>query len=80
MPSHFAREIHADLLLMDDREGVIAARSKGLTVTGMLGALGLAAHHGLLNLAQAFDRLKLTNFHYRQDVMDQSLNEVTRKE
>lgn len=38
-----AIEIHADLLLMDDREGVLAARNKGLTVTGTLGPLGLAA-------------------------------------
>jgi predicted nucleic acid-binding protein len=75
-----ALEIHADLLLMDDREGVIAARSRGLTVTGTLGALGLAAQHGLLNLAEAFDRLKQTNFHYRQDVIGRLFNEVTGKE
>ena len=74
-----AVEIHADLLLMDDREGVIAARSKGLTVTGTLGVLGLAAHHGLLNLAEAFDRLKRTNFHYRQEIMDQLLDEISGK-
>lgn len=29
-----ALELHADLLLMDDEEGVIAARGKGLEVTG----------------------------------------------
>lgn len=32
-----AIELRADLLLMDDREGVIAARSKGFAVTGTLG-------------------------------------------
>jgi predicted nucleic acid-binding protein len=60
---------------MDDREGVIAARSKGLTVTGTLGVLGLAAQHGLLDLSEAFDRLKSTNFRYRQATLDALLNE-----
>ena len=74
-----AVELDADLLLMDDREGVIAARSKGLTVTGTLGVLGLAAQHDLLNLAEAFGRLKRTNFHYRQETMDQLLGEISAK-
>jgi predicted nucleic acid-binding protein len=60
---------------MDDREGVIVARSKGLVVTGTLGVLGLAATRGLLNLVEAFDRLKQTNFRYRQETMDQLLKE-----
>ncbi len=72
-----AIELHADVLLMDDREGVLAARSKGLTVTGTLGVLGLAAQHGLLDLAEAFDRIKRTNFRYRQDIMDALLAEAS---
>ena len=32
-----AVELHADLLPMDDRKGVLAARRKGLAVTGTLG-------------------------------------------
>ena len=79
MPSRLPWSLHADLLLMDDREGVIAARSKGLTVTGTLGVLGLAAQHDLLNLAEAFGRLKGTNFHYRQETMDQLLGEISGK-
>ena len=71
-----ALELHADLILMDDREGVAAARSRGLTATGTLGVLGLAAQQGLLNLADAFSRIKLTNFRYRQDIMDALLAEV----
>lgn len=72
-----AVELNADLLLMDDREGVLAARSKGLTVTGTLGVLGLAAHRSLLNLAEAFHRIKRTNFRYRQDTMDALLAEAS---
>jgi predicted nucleic acid-binding protein len=46
-----AIELHADLLLMDDREGVIAARSEGFAVTGTLGVLSLAAESRLLDLS-----------------------------
>jgi predicted nucleic acid-binding protein len=70
-----AVEIHADLLLMDDEEGVIVARGKGLEVTGTLGLLSRAAQRQLLNLADAFERVKRTNFRYRQDIMDQFLAE-----
>ena len=62
-----AIEFHADLLLMDERAGVKAARRKGIEVTGTLGLLAIAANSGLLNLADAFDRIKRTNFRYRQE-------------
>ena len=70
-----AVELDADMLLMDDREGVIAALRKGFRVAGTLGVLSMASRRGLLNLADAFDRLKRTNFHYRQELMDQFLRE-----
>jgi predicted nucleic acid-binding protein len=68
-----AAALSADLLLMDDREGVMVARSKGLAVTGTLGVLGLAARRGLVDLADSFARLKRTNFRYRQEIMDDLL-------
>jgi predicted nucleic acid-binding protein len=70
-----AVEIHADLLLMDDRRGVKAARGKGVEVTGTLGVLSLAGEHGMINLAEAFDRLKRTSFRYPEDIMDKFLDE-----
>ena len=48
-----ALELHADLLLMDDRRGVKAARGKGIEVTGTLAVLGLAGKRGLLNLVSS---------------------------
>jgi predicted nucleic acid-binding protein len=72
-----AVELHADLLPMGDREGLIAARSKGFRVAGTLGVLSMAARRDLLNLADAFERLKQTSFHYRQEIMDQFLNEIS---
>jgi predicted nucleic acid-binding protein len=55
--------LSAELLLMDDRAGVVA-------VTGTLGLLDRAARRGLVDLVAAFDALKATNFHTRQALLD----------
>lgn len=65
-----AMELDADLLLMDDRDGVRAARRKGIEVVETLGLLGIASKSGLLELEDAFDRIKRTNFRFRQETMD----------
>jgi len=65
-----ATSIGADLILMDDRSGVEVARRHGLTVTGTLGVLDLAARRGLVDLATAFAKLKATNFRYPPEIMD----------
>ena len=53
----------ADLILMDDRAGVVVARSLGFFVDVVsLGILELAARHELIDLASAFARLRTTNF------------------
>ena len=70
-----AASIRADLLLLDDREGVRIARSKGFRVIGTLRVLQLAARLGLLDLSDSFGRLKRTNFRYRQEIMDNLLSE-----
>jgi predicted nucleic acid-binding protein len=72
-----ATELHADLLLMDDRRGVTAALRRGLVVTGTMGLLTRAAKQGILDLADAFERLKRTNFRYRQEIMDAMLKEAS---
>ena len=74
-----AVELRADLLLMDDRRGLVAALRKGLAVTGTMGLLTRAAERGLLDLADAFDKLKQTNFRYRQQTMDVLLAKVKGK-
>jgi predicted nucleic acid-binding protein len=65
-----AAAIGADLILIDERAGVAVARRRGLTVTGTLGVLDLAAQRGLINLAEALARLKSTNFRCRPEIMD----------
>jgi len=62
--------MNAELILMDDRDGVAVARNKGLAVTGTLGILDLAARRGLIRLDHAFERLKDTNFRCHPEVMD----------
>ena len=52
----------ADLLLMDDREGVRAARSRGVEVSGTLGVLDRAAEHRLVGLPGVLHRLEHTTF------------------
>jgi predicted nucleic acid-binding protein len=71
-----AQELRADLLLMDDREGVEVARRKGFRVVGTLTVLAVAAQRGLVNLADAFGRLRGTNFRYQQSLMEQLLKEI----
>ena len=64
-----AAAIKADLLLMDDRAGVAAARAKGIEVTGTLGVLDRAAQRGLVELPAALAALRATSFHMRQELM-----------
>jgi len=57
-----AKEIQADLLLIDERDGSAAAKQLGLNVTGTLGILDLAASRGLISLPTALTALSATTF------------------
>ena len=74
-----ALSMHADLILIDERKGTSVAIAKGFTVTGTLGILRLAAQRGLVDLADTITKLKLTNFRYRQEMLDDLLSEFPRK-
>ena len=58
----FAEFLHADLLLIDERDGYRAAKRKGIPVTGTHGLLDLAAERGLIDFAEAIKRLEQTTF------------------
>ena len=62
--------LHPDLILMDDRDGVAAARARGFAVTGTLGLFERAARQGLIELETAFDTLRSTTFYARRDLYD----------
>jgi len=65
-----AISLDADLLLMDERKGVIAARAKGLRVTGTLGVLDLAAERGMVNFTRAVTNLRRTTFRIPETLLD----------
>jgi predicted nucleic acid-binding protein len=68
------------LLLMDDRAGVLVARKKGLAVTGTLGVLDMASQRGLLDLAEAFKRLRNTTFRCPEEIMNGLLRMQKRRD
>jgi predicted nucleic acid-binding protein len=57
-----AQALRADVLLLDDGKARRAARECGLTVTGTLAVLALAASRGLVDLPAALSRLQQTTF------------------
>lgn len=65
--------LKADLILMDERKGSMIAASKGLETTGTLGILDLAAKRKQVDLRDAIERLKTTNFRYRKDLIERLL-------
>ena len=72
-----AWSMHADLILIDERKGTSVALAKGIAVSGTLGVLRLAAHGGLIDLPDTLAKLKRTNFRYRQEMLDDLLNEFS---
>lgn len=68
-----ALQVKADLVLMDEREGVEEARRLGLAVTGTLGILDRAAERELIELAPVIARLRQTNFRVDPALLDRLL-------
>jgi predicted nucleic acid-binding protein len=58
-----AQELRADVLLIDERDGRRAARSRALAVIGTLGVLEKAAAGSLIDLPSALARLQATSFY-----------------
>lgn len=57
-----AASLSVGSVLIDERKGRLAARERGLAVSGTLGVLDLAARRGLVNLSDALRRLEGTTF------------------
>jgi len=68
-----AMELSADLVLIDDRDGRMAAQVCGLNVAGTLRVLADAAAMGLIDLSEAFARLRSTTFRADPRLMDRLL-------
>jgi predicted nucleic acid-binding protein len=65
-----ALTLPADLVLMDERAGVAAARARALNVIGTIGVVDQAARAGLIDIAEAVTRLRATNFRYRPALLE----------
>ncbi len=74
-----AEELKADLLLIDEVRGRKAAAELGLAFTGTVGVPELAAHRGLLELEDAFARLKMTDFWISPQLLDERLKLYKRR-
>jgi predicted nucleic acid-binding protein len=57
-------------MLMDDRVAVAVARAQGLAVVGTIGIVDLAGRRKLIDIVNAVERLKTTNFRYRPNLLD----------
>lgn len=70
-----ALERRADLLLIDDRKGRRAARQMKLKIVGTIGILEMAAHRKLVDLHEALEQLRRSDF----SVSDELLDDVKRR-
>jgi predicted nucleic acid-binding protein len=70
-----AQELHAELLLMDERHGRRVAKRLGLNLTGLLGVLLQAKARGLISSVRpCIEELQLkARFWMRQDVLNDCL-------
>jgi predicted nucleic acid-binding protein len=76
-----ATEINADALLMDDHDARTEAVKRGLRIVGTLGILERAFQVGLIDLRLAIDRIRETDFHVTdgllQSVLDRHYPQVS---
>ncbi|NOY41040.1 MAG: DUF3368 domain-containing protein [Planctomycetes bacterium] len=64
-----AREIDAELLLIDDFDGRAAARQFGLQIIGTLGVLELASNRHLVDLHAAIHALQKTSMRMSEELI-----------
>lgn len=66
-----ARELHAELLLIDEVLGRKAALGRKLRIAGTIGVLEMAAAAKMVDLADVFERVKKTDFWISHQLLDE---------
>lgn len=74
-----AQEVHADQLLMDDRDGRQIAASLGLKVAGTLAVIRDAAKQRLLDLPNVLTQLRASTFRAAPSLYQQLLDEFKKQ-
>lgn len=69
-----AESAQAEIVLLDEKAARRVATDRGLRVTGTLGVLGEAATRGLIDLTEAIERLRKTNFRYSPALLKATLD------
>jgi len=72
-----AAELHADQLIVDEREGRREAERRGIPVIGTLGGLREAAILKLLDIRVAVERLQATSFFVAPEVLTSLLKDFS---
>ena len=75
-----AEEIHADRLLVDERDARALARHRGLQVVGTLSVLDAAASRGLIDIVTTVRLLRTTHFHASEDLLEALLARQRKRE
>lgn len=70
-----AQEVNADEMIIDELRGRREATRRQIRVTGTVGVLRVAAKNGLLDLRDALERLRRTNFRIHKDFLDRLIRE-----
>lgn len=70
-----ARELLADVLLVDDGQARFVAANLGIPITGTLGILDRAAAENLIDLAKTLEALQETSFHVSQALIEKLLSD-----
>jgi len=68
-----AREVKADALLIDEKDGRRAAAARSIPIIGTLGLLERAALNNLIQLPEAINRLKATDFRIDARLIQEAL-------